>query len=369
MIRTLLLALALAAQPGFAQTRVVGDLPHKPDRPLEETPGLETEYGVVRTSEGLRLRTIVTRPAGTSGPLPAIFLTQWVSCGSIAFRPGRDSEVRQLALRSGLVMIRVERAGDGDSEGPGCAKLDFDTEVRHYREAFDQVSRHPWVDGRRIVIFGSSLGSTTAPLVAQGKPVAGILVQGGGALTYLERMIAFDRLQLERGGTTPPERIHAEMLKRIAFQQLYLLGRRTPQQIAAERPDLADVWSSLQGTAPDAHYGRPFAWHWQAAEKDFLSAWLRVPAPAIVVYAGFDNFELEHGHRLIAELRNRQRPGSTEYLKIPNAGHDLEIYPDPFSAYRWEGGSKRYELFVDPAIAWLRRVTGLGDQPPGSRSR
>lgn len=359
MIRTAFCALALAAQPVCAQTRVVGDLPHKPDQPLEETPGLETEYGVVRTSEGLRLRTIVTRPAGTATPLPAIFVTQWVSCGSIAFRPSRDNVVRQLALRSGLAMIRIDRAGDGDSEGPGCARLDYDTEVRHYREAFDQVARHPWVDGRRMLIFGSSLGSTTAPLVAQGKPVAGVLVQGGGALTYLERMIAFDRRQLERSGTVPPDRIHAEMLRRIAFQQLYLAGRRTPQQIAVERPDLAGVWESLLGTAPDAHYGRPFAWHWQAAEKDFLSAWLRVPAPAMVVYAGFDNFEMEHGHRLIAELRNRQRPGSTEYLMIPNAGHDLEIYPDPVSAYQWQGGAKRYDLFVAPAVRWMRQAVGL----------
>lgn len=369
MIRTLLCALALFAQPVFAQTRLAGDLPHKPDQPLEGTPGLETEYGVVRTSEGLRLRTIVTRPAGTTKPLPAIFLTQWVSCGSIAFRPGRDSEVRQLALRSGLAMIRVERAGEGDSEGPGCAKLDYDTEVRHYREAFDQVTRHPWIDGASIVIFGSSLGATTAPLVAQGKPVAGILVQGGGALTYLERMIAFDRLHLERGGTIPPERIHAEMLRRIAFQQLYLLGHRTPQQIATERPDLAGVWEGLLGTTADAHYGRPFAWHWQAAEKNFLSAWLNVPAPVMVVYGGFDNFEMEHGHRLIAELRNRQRPGSTEYLMIPGAGHDLELYPDPFAAYRWQDGQKRYELFIEPAIRWMRRIVGIADQPPGSRSR
>lgn len=364
MIRTLIAALALLTPPLDAQTRIVGDLPHKPDQPLEATPGLETEYGTVRTSEGLRLRTIVTRPLGSTGPLPTIFLTQWVSCGSVAFRPGRESEVRQLALRSGLAMIRIDRAGDGDSEGPGCAHLDFDTEVRHYREAFDQLARHPWVDGRRIVIFGSSLGANTAPLVAQGKPVAGIVVQGGGALTYLERMIGFDRLHLERGAVVPPERIHAELTKRIAFQQLYLLGRRTPAQIAAERPDLASVWASLNGTSADAHYGRPFAWHWQAAETDFLSAWLRVPAPVMVVYAGFDNFEMEHGHRLIVDARNRQRTGSTEWLLIPNAGHDLEIYADPYAAYGWRDGVKRYALFVEPVAAWMRKVTGLSS--PGA---
>src|SRR5690349_22103231 len=60
-------------------------------------------------------------------------------------------------------------SGTGDSEGPGCDRLDYDTEVRHYREAFDQLARHPWIDPGRIVIFGSSLGSITAPFIAEGK--------------------------------------------------------------------------------------------------------------------------------------------------------------------------------------------------------
>ena len=87
---------------------------------------------------------------------------------------------------------------------------------------------HPWVDPDRIIIYGSSLGSTTAPLVAQGKKVAGIAVQGGGAVTYLERMINFDRLYLERSGKYRPDQIHEEMIRRIPFHVEYLVNRKTP---------------------------------------------------------------------------------------------------------------------------------------------
>jgi pimeloyl-ACP methyl ester carboxylesterase len=356
-LRHLLILLLFGSSAATAQSRIEGDLPRRDARPLEATPGLETLYGTVRTSEGLRLRSIVTRPAGVRAPLPAIYLVQWVSCGSTEWRPDRDNALKQLATRSGLAFVRIERAGTGDSEGGPCSALDYDTELRHYREAFDQIARHPWIDGKRIVIFGSSLGATLAPLVAQRKPVAGVLVQGGGAVTYLERMIGFDRLQLERAGQFRPEQIHQEMLRRIAFHQHYLIGRKTPTQVTAAHPELAGVWESLLGTAAGDHYGRPFAWHWQAADKDFLSAWLKITAPVMVVYGEYDRFETRHGHRLIVDAVNAQRPGSATWLEIAGAGHDLAIYPSAEAAYREEGGVRRLDLFVEPVLAWLQRVT------------
>jgi fermentation-respiration switch protein FrsA (DUF1100 family) len=115
----------------------------------------------------------------------------------------------------------VERAGAGDSEGPPCHQLDYDTEVRHYREALAALASHRWVRADKIVIWGESLGATTAPLVAQGRKVAGVLVQGGGALTYPERMLALDRMAVERSGATPAE-IHQRMLRSVEFHTEYL---------------------------------------------------------------------------------------------------------------------------------------------------
>ena len=359
MIARWLVALSLVASAGaHAQIALTeGDLPRKGSGPPETTAGLETAYGSVRTSEGYRLRTIVTRPSGTSARLPALFLTQAVSCESLELPPDVPTSLRQLALRSGYVLIRVERAGTGDSEGPACSALDYDTEVRHYREAFDRLSGHPWVDPRRIVIYGSSLGSTTAPLVAQGKKVAGLVVQGGGALTYLERMIHFDRLWFERSGKFRPQDVHPLMLRAIRFQQEYLIGRKTPEQIEREHPELKGVWQSLRGTVEEPpHYGRPHSWHWQAAEKNFLSAWAAIDAPVMVVYGEYEQFEPRHGHRMIVETVNALRPGTATFLEIPKADHSLRIYPSAIAAYRGEGGRTDRELFLAPVLAWLKAV-------------
>lgn len=352
--------LALAPVAAAADVTMVGDLPRKDSKPLVALPGLETEYGVVRTSEGHRLRSILTRPAGTKGKLPAIMLAQWVSCGSVDFPAERDSVLKRLAERSGMVLVRIERAGTGDSEGPDCSALDYDTEVRHYREAFDQVARHRWVDPGRIVLYGSSLGSTTAPLIAEGKAVAGIAVQGGGAVTYLERMINFDRIFLERSGKYRPEQVHEEMVRRIPFHVEYLLGGKTPEQVELERPDLRGVWQSIRGGAEaPPHYGRPYAWHQQAAKKDFLEAWTRVEAPVLVVHAEYDQFEPRHGHELIATTVNRLRPGTANFVQIPKADHSIELFESADDAYADRGGQPRPDLLADPLIAWARRATGL----------
>jgi pimeloyl-ACP methyl ester carboxylesterase len=370
--RTILLAaLLLFPAPGEAQqARLAGDLPRREGRALQAPAGLETEYGQVRTSDGLRLRTILTRPAGTRSRLPSIFLTQWVSCGSLDFAADRPGLLRDLAQQSGIVLIRVERSGTGDSEGPPCSALDYDTELRHYREAFDQIARHRWVDPDRILLFGSSLGATTAPLLAEGRKVAGIAVQGGGALTYLERMIQFDRIFLERSGKYGPEQIHEEMLRRIQFHTLYLLGRKAPEQIGRERPDLAGVWQNIRGAAEaPPHYGRPYAWHWQAASQDFLEAWSRVQSPVLVIYGEYDQFETRHGHELIVRTLNRLRPGSARFVEVPRADHDLELYASPEDAYLYRGAEVRRELLLQPLLSWAREVTAGGAvQRPVKRS-
>lgn len=356
VVAFLLIAMATTAAP--AQVRLVGDLPRKDGKALVALPGLETEYGLIRTSEGARLRTILTRPAGTAKRLPAIMLAQWVSCSSLDFAGDSQNVVRHIAEHSAMVFIRVERSGTGDSEGLPCSALDYDTELRHYREAFDQLARHPWVDRDRIVIWGSSLGATTAPLIAEGRKVAGIAVQGGGGLTYLERMINFDRIYLERSGKYAPAQIHGEMNRRIPFHVEYLLGDNTPEQIERERPDLKGVWQNIRGAAEaPPHYGRPYAWHQQAAKKDFLEAWTKLRAPVLVIYGEYDQFETKHGHKLIADTVNKVRPGSATFIEVPKADHEIELYASAEDAYAYRNPTVRHELLVQPLIEWVRRAT------------
>lgn len=331
-----------------------------PPLALEEMVGVDTHYGVVDTEDGSRLRTLVSRPADLTGKLPAVFFTQWVSCGSIEYNPRSTAQriLATLARDSGFALVRVERTSDGDSIGPACHELDYDTELSHYRQAFEQLVRRPDIDADRIVIYGSSLGSTTAPLLAQeildrGGRVAGLIVQGGGAVTYLERMIAFDRIYLERRPEADPASIHDEMLLRIRFHTEYLVSGRSPDDIAKDSPEMAAVRADVRGLGDKVHYGRPYAWHQQAARRNFLAAWAEIDAPVLVVFNEYDQFEQRHGHRLIADVVNRLRPGTATYVEQPGIDHSNELFPSARDAYADEIGMPVPQMISQRILDWL----------------
>jgi len=333
-----------------------------PPRPLEEMPGMDSFYDAVDAGGGAKLRTITAIPADARGRLPVLLFTQWVSCGSIehnAQSPWRRA-VADFVRTQGLAFVRVERASDGDSEGPACHKLDYDTEVRHYIAAFDAVlSSNPRLDPSRVFVLGSSLGSTTAPLVAvalqeRGRRVLGVAVQGGGAVTYFERMMGFERFYLERRpDAVQPHEIHDQMMRRIHFLHEYLILGRSPDAIARDSAEMAAVRADIRGLGAGEQYGRPYAWHQQAAKRNFLAAWAALRARVLVVFGEFDQFETAHGHALIVKMVNRLRPGSARYVEIANADHDLVSHPTAEAAYADVPSSARNDKAFFDAFAQM----------------
>ncbi|MHA7873482.1 MAG: alpha/beta hydrolase family protein, partial [Hyphococcus sp.] len=291
------IACAQQSDNANAGLQTIAGLPRAVDRPLEQINGVTSHYGMVETSDGARLRTIITIPENAeTRPHPLLF-TQWVSCSSIEFRSDQNILAR-LAQRSGLALLRVERASNGDSIGPACDELDYDTEVRHYIEAYTALLGDERINRDKVYVYGSSLGSTTAPLVAKalqdgGYDIAGVAIQGGGAETYYERMLTFDRLYLERRpDAVPPENIHDELIARAKFHYEYLINDRHPDDIATDSERMATVRGDILGMGEANHYGRPFAWHQQAAKQNFLGAWAAIDAPVLVIFNEFDQFEM-----------------------------------------------------------------------------
>lgn len=339
-------------------------------RPLEEIDRVQTHYGSVTVGEGTTLRTLVAHRSGLAGPLPALLFTQWVSCGSLEYRKGSNSLeiLARLARDSGGALVRVERAGSGDSQGPACHQLDYDTELSHYIEAFDRLLRSdPSLDRERIVVLGSSLGSTLAPLVARGLEerghrIAGVAVNGGGALTYFERMITFDRFYLERRpAEVQPADIDVQLLPLFQFQVEYLLKGRSPDDIVRDGPAMAKARANVRGLGDGEHYGRPYAYHQQAARRNFLAAWTSLrEARVLSIHGEFDQFEGRHGQELIARMVNRVRPGAARFVALPFIDHDNDLHPTLESAYAFsERGVPGIELYLQTVLDWLWSELGF----------
>lgn len=329
----------------------------------ESIPGVTSHYGVVEVDDGSRLQSIIALPEGDASPRHPLLFAQWVSCGSLDYREGSNSSelFAALARDSGLALVRVERTAL-DGSGPTCEDLDYDTEVAHYVEAFTQLLEDKRIDASRVYLYGSSLGSTTAPLIAMqlqdaGFDIAGIMVQGGGAVTYYERMFNFERIYLERRpDVVAPADIHEEMLLRAKFQYEYLIEGRHPDDVAKDSPVMARIRSDILGLRETVHYGRPFAWHQQAAKHNFLAAWAEIEAPVLVVFNAFDQFEARHGHKLIADIVNRLRPGTATFVERPNIGHSDNRYATIEDAYSWKDGTPAWRESAKIMTTWLREI-------------
>ena len=340
-----------------ADSMLSGDLPRRDDRPLEEILGLDSRYGVLKTPDGVRLRTILTRPAGTQGRLPTILFVQWLSCDTIELpasnQDGWSQMLRRLARESGMVLMRTEKAGVGDSEGGPCETLDYLTELAHHRAALAELRRLPHVDPDRIYIFGASMGGNMAPLVAAGTRVAGVMIWGGGTKSWFERMLGFERRAKELAGI-PAVELDDHLRSLARFFVAYLLDGKDPATIAREQPALAGVWKRVVGTGDGSHYGRPLAFHRQAAAQNWAAAWERVDAPVLAVYGEYDWYEDREAHRLIADIANRRGAGRGTYVEIPRTDHHFIRYSNQRAAFREEGGVVNSDAVMEPMLRWLR---------------
>src|ERR1019366_2261518 len=76
----------------------------------------------------------------------------------------------------GIIVMRVEKSGIGDSQGGPCFDTDFGSESRNYSVALDTLCADPRVDPQRVFLFGHSIGTLIAPRLALAKPIAGLII-------------------------------------------------------------------------------------------------------------------------------------------------------------------------------------------------
>jgi pimeloyl-ACP methyl ester carboxylesterase len=321
--------------------------------PLERHSGIELRHESARTALGFDVDMVVTRPKG-AGKRAAVIFIPWLSCDPIEYPAGAQDGwsrmLTDLVRESGWVVVRVEKAGVGDSNGPACVDADLDADLAGFRAAIKAASALPDVDAERVFLFGGSIGAALAPLLAQEAPLKGIVVSGGFYKTWLEHMLEFERNRLRFAGRTAGE-INDALREFAEFQALYLNGRVTPGEVISRRPEFAPLWSD----APAHQYGRPARYFHQLQALNVARAWEAVAVPVLVVYGEYDwIMSLDDQKRIVAAV-NRRRPGSARLLVVPRMNHHFEVFASPTAAFREEGG--RYT--PSPVRAVLRWMQGL----------
>ncbi|MDQ3135491.1 MAG: alpha/beta fold hydrolase [Acidobacteriota bacterium] len=320
--------------------------------PKEVFKNVEVIHDSVVTEHGHRVRTIMTRPANAQGRLPAMLLVPWLSCNSVEWPLGPSFGVAKvlhgLAEKSGFVLMRVERPGVGDSEGPPCADNDLRTDVAAYRAALQALKKSDFVDADNIFLFGSSLGGALAPIIARDEPVRGLIVSGGFTKTWYEHMLEIERTRLALLGRTPAE-INEAMRGYSEFYSMYLNWKLTPAEVIRQRPHLGKLWDD----EPERQYGRPAAFYHQVQELNVEAAWEQISAPVLVIYGEYDWIMSRDDHELVVQIVNQRHPATARLVIAPKTSHSLDVYESMEKAFK-EEGSKFDDGLVTLMIDWLK---------------
>jgi len=293
----------------------------------QAVPGVEIRSGTVTNPAGVRQRTYVARPNGTTGPLATVFFVPWLSCDSVALQAGARGGIEQLLAKIpselGWALFLVEKPGVGGSDGD-CAKTDFESELAGYRAAFDQAVHDPWVDARRVVVMGQSFSGAFLPAVARSTPVAGYIFINSWMRSWMERLIEFERLQLEQQRGADPQNVKRKVDQLIQLYAMILEQGKTPTQAVAERPDLAGAWTE----GPADQYGRPIVFMQQLQQLVPDQLWRDVDKPTLAIWGEADIVMHREDHERVVRLVNARRPGAARLVTIPGMDHGM-LASDP----------------------------------------
>ncbi len=317
-------------------------------RPLETSPYAGVMY-VSLTVHGSLRRAIVTRPRKT-GRLPAVLLMQGVGCYSMdnADRQSGYGRVVEELEQRGFVTMRVEKTGEGDSEGPACANLTAlpALEAEGYVAGLRALKQYDFVDPAKVFVFAHSMGPVVGSLAIAQEPVRGFIAVETVGTSWFEYDLERLRVQAALAGKAPDE-VDAEMREYTGCSYRFYIGKETPQQL--------DRTPACQGfTRPFG--GTPYTYMQAVADISLGRQWKQADFPVLVIYGAASPVTTAHQCRYLAELINRMHPGRATYAEVPGMGHDLNRYASQ-QEYVQRGNTPHpfHTGLIEVMMAWMEK--------------
>jgi len=315
-------------------------------RPLEAAPGVTVDYGSVEGA-GVRRRTITVRPS-TPGRHPGLLFMGGVGCYSLdglREQGGYGTLIYGLA-RAGYAVMRVEKVGMGDSDGPPCDSpaADLRLEIAGLTAGLRALRADPRVDSAHVAIVAHSMGPIEASIVADSIPVSALVLAETTGLNWLEYDLANVRRQLVLLGR-PYDEVEREMRVHVQCAYRFHVLHETPQAITA----------ALPGCAGSLALPQPYTYMQQVGDIDQAEHWKRIDRPVLVIYGTSDFVTSEADSRYLVDMINGFHPGRASLRVIEGMDHGLESAPPPREAIRQQraGPGETHPALLPTVRAWL----------------
>lgn len=321
--------------------------------PYETSESADVLYRSVSV-EGSLYRTIITKPK-TAGRHAAIFLIGGLGCYSLdGLRENGDAYGRILygLTRAGYVTMRVEKSGEGDSEGLPCSdpRADLNLAVKRSVAGIETLKTYDFVDADRIVILAHSIGPIEGALVARQVSLKGFVAAETIGRSWFDYQVEIARSQPLLLGL-PYEKVEMRARSNEICMSKFYIERLTPESILRSNPECSS-YLPTQG-------GVPYTYFEQVAAVNLPEVWKGIDIPVLVIYGTSDPTTSADESQYLAGMVNSFNAGRATYFQIEGMGHHFDKQATQADALRALRNGKDGEF--DSAVLteienWLGRI-------------
>jgi uncharacterized protein len=325
--------------------RITQQVTLKP-RIYETSPNAGILYESVTVRGALR-RTIVSRPK-TPGRHPAVVLMGGLGCYSVDNEDPSTGYGRILAefQRRDFVTLRVEKTGEGDSQGPACNDplATPQLEAEGFMAGIRALKKRDFVDPNRIFVFAHSLGPLIGSLVLPQEKVAGFVAVETVGTSWYEYDIERTRLQMSLGDK-PPDEVERSVREYEVCSHRFFVDKEKPEELL-KRPGCAQVLEPLAAVP---------ATYMQAIQDINLGAqWRNVDVPVLVIYGTSSSVTTARQNQYLTDTINRLHPGRATYVEVPGMGHDFARYESQRDYHRhYQEPHPFHTGIFDAVFTWM----------------
>jgi len=321
-------------------------------RPFETSADATVLYRSI-TANGVRRRTILTRPK-SDGRYPAVLFIGGLGCYSLDGDLNRDAgygPILSALAKQNFVTMRVEKTGQGDSEGPACTdlKATADLEAAGYVAALDALRTCDFVDPQKIFVFAHSLGPLLASLALPGQNVRGVIAAETVGRSWFEYLLDNVRRQSALVGE-PLDQVDSEVRATADCAHHLFLQHETYDEVARINNSCKEMNASFASV--------PYPYMHQIGDISLGKQWKQIAAPVLVLYGTSDPATSAEESRYLVEIINSFHPGNATYRELPGMGHDFARY-DSQLAFLERAENPKPHPFDDEVLAimfaWLNQ--------------
>jgi alpha-beta hydrolase superfamily lysophospholipase len=301
-------------------------------RPFETSPDADVLYREVDV-RGARRRVIVTRPH-RAGRMPAVLIEQGLGCYSLDGTDRKSGYGRIISAleEKGYVTMRVEKPGEGDSEGPLCTDVTAtpDLEAEGWLAGLRALKTYDFVDPARVFVLGHSMGPVTGSLILGSESVRGYIAVETVGTSWFEYDL--ERLRVQAGLRGTPEAADKEVREEERCGHRFFIEKQRPEELARD---------GCEGVMKP--YGAvPYTYAQAVADISLGKQWKDADMPVLVVWGTGSTVTSARQNRALADLINKWHPGRARYAEVEGMGHDFSV-----------GGKGFAEEFLKVMLGWL----------------